>query len=276
MTEDELNVAIADVLQMPRVRFDVGLGEGADNWLRKKHAQPGDLHEPATLAAFLAAYRQGTRGTFREIFDVGALYGYFTLFALSLFEDAHVTAFEMHPGTAGPLYYNVAPYADVVAAAVSDECHRQKKIWISGFNIYEEPAGGWDLLETIPGAMKPRGKDNRGRGFAEVDFITLDAWCANHPAPDLIKIDVEGYQAKAIRGGLQTFAQAKPTIIIELHDPEKLARFGTTNKDTVQPLFDLGYDAFWCGNFRDRDARFERVAAMDERHEKLSLIVFAP
>jgi FkbM family methyltransferase len=272
MTEDDLNVAVANVLQMSRVRFETGLGEGAENWIRKKHAQPGDMHEPATLAAFLAAYN---RGRIKQIFDVGALYGYFTLFALNLFDDAHVTAFEMHPGTVHPLYHNVAPYADVVAAAISDECRRKQKIWISGFNIYEEPAGGWDMLETIPGAMKPRGKDNRGRGFAEVDFITLDAWCANNQAPDLIKIDVEGYQAKAIRGGLATFARAKPIIIIELHDPEKLARFGTTNKDTVQPLFDLRYEAFWCGNFRDRDARFERVTAMGERHEKLSLMVFA-
>jgi FkbM family methyltransferase len=272
VTADELNVAIAQIATLPRVRFEVGLGESADNWLRKKHAQPGDVHEPATLAAFLAAFK---RGGIKQIFDVGALYGYFTLFALSLFDEAEVTAFEMHPGTVGPLYYNVAPYAGVVAAAISDQCRRKQKIWISGFNIFEEPTGGWEMLETIPGAMKERGPGNRGRGFAEVDFITLDAWCADHPAPDLIKIDVEGFQAKAVRGGLNTIAAHKPMIVIELHDPEKLARFGTTNAQTVKPLFDLGYKAFWCPNFRDKNARFEPVEAMDERHEKLCIMVFA-
>ncbi len=275
LSEDQLNAAVAMLPTLPRVRFDAGLGEGAEYWIKRKHAQPGDLHEPATLAAFLAAWRSGVRyGT--RIFDVGALYGYFSLFALGLFDAPQVTAFEMHPGIIDALRLNVAPYARCVHAAVSDECAKDRTIWISGMNIYEEPEGGWQALDQVPGAMKPRGQNNRGRGFSRVDFMSLDDWCANSPPPDLIKIDVEAYQAKAIRGGLRTFAEHKPMIVIELHDPEKMARFGVSNAETVQPLFDLGYDAFWCGNFRDRDAKFERVEAMSGRHEILSLMVFAP
>lgn len=270
---DELNTAVGVVQRLPRVRFDIEVGPDAETWLRRKHAD-GAVHEPATLAAFFAIRKCYDS---RNIFDLGALYGYFTLFALQAFSDeAKVTAFEMHPGCIGPLVQNVGPWAKCVHGAVSDVSSPQKRIWISGFNIYEEPEGGWSQLETIPGAMKQRGENNRGRGYAQVDFITLDSYCAENAAPDLIKIDVEAYQAKAILGGMETIRKHRPVIIVELHDPEKLARMGTTNAQTVQPLFDCGYQAFWSGNFRDKDARFEPVTQMGDTQERLSLMCFVP
>lgn len=274
MTEDELNAVVECVDRIPRVRFECGLGEGAENWLKKKH-EGGCVHEPATLAAFLAIDKTLKP---KVVFDVGALFGYFTLFALgSCPHVEEVVAFEMHPGSIGPLRLNVEPWARVVQAVVSDRCQQGELFWVNGFNLYEKPADGWEMLESVPGAMKPRGMDNRGRGYARLDMTTLDAWCARTELmPNLIKIDVEGYQAKAVAGAMQTIRAFRPAIIIELHDPEKLARFGVTNAQTVAPLFDLGYKAFWCGNFRGRDAKFEAVTQMDGQHERLSLMVFVP
>jgi FkbM family methyltransferase len=231
------------------------------------------VHEPGTIAAFLAIrkYRDCKR-----VYDLGALYGYFTLLAAGLFEDAEVTAFEMHSGVMGPLKANVAPFATCVHAAVSDQSRCGVKFWISGFNIFEEPEGGWDNLPNIPGAMKDRGANNRGRGFTKVDFITIDDHCATNAPPQLMKIDVEAYQAKAILGALKTIAAHKPAIILELHDADKIARMGTTNKNTVQPLYDLGYRGYRCENFRDPDARFERVEVMRPEYERLSIMVFVP
>ena len=270
---DELNASVAVACSMPRVRFDVGWNEAADRWILRKHVN-GTVHEPATIAAFIAAARVRQVKT---VYDVGALFGYFSLVAQQVFAGAKVVAFEMHEGALKSLLRNV-PDLHCVHAAISDETRFKTKCWVSGFNIYEEPEGGWDRLADIPGAMKERGENNRGRRFHEIDFIKLDDCIAecNLPAPDLIKIDVEGYQAKAIMGGLNTFRQHKPVIIIELHDPEKLARFGTSNRATVQPLFDLGYKGFWCGDLRSPEARFEAVEQMDERHEKLSLMVLVP
>lgn len=278
MNEDDLNAAVEQVKHIPRVRFECDLGEGAETWLKKKHAG-GAVHEPATLAAFLAIDQHFHP---KVIYDVGALWGYFTLFALQACQYSEkVVAFEMHPGSLEALLRNVRPFADVVQAVVSDRCEENVKFWISGFNLYEEPEGGWEKLEEIPGAMKPRGPDNRGRGFASLDVITLDAWAeafaGEFAPPGLIKIDVEGYQAKAIAGAMGIIRQHRPALIVELHDPEKLARFGISNRHTVQPLFDLGYSAFWCGNFRDADARFERVSdELGPQHEKLSIMVFVP
>ena len=186
----------------------------------------------------------------------------------------------MHPGVIEPLSINVGPNVKCLHAAVSDVFRRNVRIWISGFNIYEEPEGGWESLEKMPGAMKSRGEANRGRGFAEVDFITLDKFCEDMDLlPDLIKIDVEGYQAKAVIGVMETVWRHRPVIVIELHDPEKLQRFGTTNMRTVAPLFEAGYRGYWCGEHRSAAARFTPLRAigdMDEAHEKLSLMVMIP
>ena len=271
---DDLNEAVQYVPNLARVRFEMGLRDDAERWIHKKHAN-GAVHEPATIAAFLAVRR--CYPEIRCVYDIGALFGYFSLLAGSLFEDAEVTAFEMHPGAIPSLAPNVWPGTKVVFAAIADRTEYNVRVWISAFNIYEQPEGGWEKLADESGAMKQRGQNNRGRGFADINFITLDDYCAHSgDKPGLIKIDVEGYQAKAIQGALKTIEAHRPVIILELHDPDKLARFGTTNAKTVRPLFNLGYRAFFCGNHRDADARFEEVAQMAEAHERLSIMVFTP
>lgn len=272
---DDLNEAVAEACAIQHIAFSPEADADAQRWFARKHL-PGLPHEPGTIAAMLmvSKHRPVTR-----FFDAGAHYGYFSLIARQLWPEATLTAFEMHPGMLETLSRNLEMAGGetvCVHGALSDAMKEDTLIWVSGFNIFEKPEGGWDKLETIPGAMKERGKGNRGRGFARVDFITLDAFCEAHGDPDLIKIDVEGFQARAVEGGLAMFSRAKPPIVIELHDPEKLARFGTTNAATVKPLLDLGYTGYWCGNFRDADARFEAVPEMRDYHEKLSIMVFVP
>ncbi len=269
---DQLNQAVDLVATMPRVRFDASVSEDAARWIRKKHVD-GQVHEPGTLAAFWVAHqvRQPL-----NVWDCGALYGYFTLFALQAL-DAKVTAFEMHRGALPDLVLNIHPYAKVLPYAVSDRCAENEKVWMSGFNMYEEPQGGWENLVLEPGAMKERGEGNRGRGFMHTGFITLDKYAETNPPPDLLKIDVEAYQAKAIQGALGMIAAAKPIIVIELHDPEKIARMKTTNWETIEPLYKLGYSGYWSGNFRDKDACFfEEVKIWLPRYDKLSIMVFVP
>ena len=270
---DDLNAAVALIPSSPRVRFEVGITDDAERWIKKKHAD-GAVHEPGTIAAFIAARKW--IGPEAVVFDVGALFGYFSVLAAMMFEGKLV-AFEMHPGAIPSLKLNIWPFGEVVQTALSDHSEAGVLTWVSGFNIFEKPAGGWEALKTEPGAMKERGDGNRGRGYKRINFRKLDDWCASSAIlPNLIKFDVEAYQAKALCGALLTITAARPVVIIELHDPEKTARLGTTNAATVQPLFDLGYKAYWCGNFRAAEAHFEPVAAMGPEHERLSLMVFVP
>lgn len=50
---------------------------------------------------------------------------------------------------------------------------------------------------------------------------TLDLFVfeQSNPAPDLLKIDVEGAEALVIQGGLRTLNSYSPTLLIEIHGP---------------------------------------------------------
>jgi len=56
-----------------------------------------------------------------------------------------------------------------------------------------------------------------------VAATTLDAVALEEPAPDVIKIDVEGAAASVLRGARELLDRAHPRIYLELHGPEEQA-----------------------------------------------------
>ena len=56
-----------------------------------------------------------------------------------------------------------------------------------------------------------------------VAAIPLDEMLGEEPAPDMIKIDVEGGAAAVLRGARRIIEQASPGIYVELHGPEEQA-----------------------------------------------------
>lgn len=69
-----------------------------------------------------------------------------------------------------------------------------------------------------------------GSGSAElidVEVERLDELvAAGLPAPDLIKVDIEGGEADALEGAEQLIAARKPALFVELHTPEQDRRVG--------------------------------------------------
>jgi FkbM family methyltransferase len=68
---------------------------------------------------------------------------------------------------------------------------------------------------------------------------TLDSFvfAESNPPPDLIKIDVEGAEAKVITGGIKTLGNFSPVLLLEIHGPGNAAR-------SYRLLRNLGYDWF--------------------------------
>ena len=56
-----------------------------------------------------------------------------------------------------------------------------------------------------------------------------------------MKIDVDGYEAKILPGGRETFAAFEPFVLLELHRNELLAPFGTNRGEVVESMLALGY-----------------------------------
>jgi hypothetical protein len=199
------------------------------DWLKLKH-KGNNIHEPATIAALLFCQRYFSQ-QIKVIFDIGALYGYFSLISKSLFSQATIFAFEMNP---------------------------QSNVLIKGFILKE---------------------NSESAKSSKLDIMSLDDFCRiSNFSPELIKIDVEGYQAKIFPGGMATIEKAKPIIILEFDDPKALDPFNTTNKQITKPLFELGYNCYWCKNQRQFQGKFEKLEydIFSEVHETNSLGVFLP
>lgn len=257
------------IKDFPQIFFDDNAGGkvagGSCNWLKNKHKNKS-VHEPATIGAFLFVQRNFS-SQINVIFDIGALYGYFSLISKSLFSHATVFSFEMNPNSYSALCRNInvnkhlaIPATHCINVGLSEKTCFQKKVTVDNF-ILEE------LDENISGDS------------SVMDIISLDDFChiSGHK-PDLIKMDVEGYQAKIIPGAMRTITKKRPIIILEFDAKQQLQKFSTTNKEVVKPLFDLGYTCYWCSNQRKFNSEFELLTYdnFSDLHEANSLGVFVP
>jgi len=255
----------------PPIRFPLSAGGGvhggSGSWISKKH-QGGAIHEPGLIATLMVLAEASP--TIRTVFDIGALYGYVSFVARSLFEEAEVNAFEVNPRSYDALTRNIeanrATFGDSVRAhhcALSDVSQPHAPLRIHRMSIETLDSGA---------AISDKGREY------EIDVWSLDDYCRGHSlAPDLIKLDVEGYQAKIVPGAMGVLASARPVILLEFDAPGAANDFGVTNREVIAPLMDDGYRLIW-GRHRRADTPFQ-VLALDDltaEHEVNSLGILLP
>jgi FkbM family methyltransferase len=167
------------------------------------------------------------------IIDAGANFGHFALVASHLAgRDALILAFEPDPNTFELLQENVAllPEANVipVAAGLSDRV---------GELALCTDAGN-------PGGHSFSSVNVREAGVStHVPVFTVDEYLAHHaPARrlDLMKIDVQGFEAKLIAGARATITRDHPTIFCEV-SPELMSNVGDEFSHLLQYLKGEGY-----------------------------------
>ena len=135
------------------------------------------------------------------VLDVGAHTGYYTLLASTLVgEEGRVWAFEPAPRNARYLRGNVEANGRenvrVTEAAVSDE---------------EGTARFGGGTGTGTGRLTDEGD-------LEVRTLTLDGFCERHRLdPAVVKIDVEGAEARVLRGADDVLRTAGPVLFLSIH-----------------------------------------------------------
>jgi hypothetical protein len=80
--------------------------------------------------------------------------------------------------------------------------------------------------------------DEPAAGLLEVEVVALDEFAAAAGTPPgLIKMDIEGGEAAALRGARRLMRQAKPILLLELHQAQA-AEAGTVFDELQQ----MGYE----------------------------------
>lgn len=183
------------------VRLFVNLKTEKDYWLGTYEAElqrsVGDLAEKGTVA-----------------YDVGANIGYITLLlARALGMKGKVYAFEALPTNIERLRANVAMNPDfsrveiIPQAVMNDE---------NPVRFLVHSSGAMGKAEGSPG------RQERYEETITVPGISLDTFVfeQGYPAPQLIKLDIEGGEVFALPGMYRVLEEARPLILLELHGPE--------------------------------------------------------
>ena len=206
------------------------------------------IHEPLTTELVKRFLKPGM-----NVVDIGGNLGYYALLEAQMVGDAgRVIAIEPVASNFAQLSSNVAAngYRNVILENVA----------IGTINgsapIYLSKKSNWHSLHPVPWATRE----------VSVRVSTLDSLLARHELPslDLVRMDLEGYEIKVIRGMKSTIKKYRPRLLIELHPqvvgPQAMVTF-------LKQLKALGYELEWVlDNERDRPIRWRFLQA-----EKISL-----
>jgi len=141
------------------------------------------------------------------VWDVGANVGYYSqLFAEKVGVDGRVVAFEPSPASAAKVRELVTrfPAIQVVPAAMSEQAGRA---------FFDVSSGEESVTNHL------RGGTDAGAGEAiAVEVLTGDAFAASEGVPQVIKIDVEGFEIEVLRGLRATLADRNlRAVLCEVH-----------------------------------------------------------
>jgi FkbM family methyltransferase len=186
--------------------------------------------------------------TSRCFIDIGAHYGIFSL-AFASRNNATAYAFEPSPSAYEMLHYNAQQNPNCRISTFPDA--------ISSDN--EKITLHLDVADHLVISKKNNGVSVEVNGIKLDDFVKEE-----NIKPDVIKVDVEGYELEVLKGGKEVLSEYSPLIFLEIH-PKELMENGQAVKQVTGFLSDLGYQFFDHNNslvnsaILDRATRVSRV-----------------
>jgi FkbM family methyltransferase len=161
------------------------------------------------------------------IYDVGAFHGILTLFFAA--RAARVVAYEPNEMNHARLIENIRlnnlTNVEVRKLAVGSRAR-------SGTLLYSPSMAGGGSLDSR--AVAPISQQ------VEITTLDKDIAAASLPAPDLIKIDIEGWELAALEGARATLDAHHPRLFLEMHG-ETLRQKRQKASEIVAFLCDAGY-----------------------------------
>jgi FkbM family methyltransferase len=167
-------------------------------WLMKAWRGKGERN---ALSFMARALRPGD-----VFFDIGAWAGPYTLLAARLVRPGGgwVYAFEPDPVARNLLERNIA------ANALSN-------ITVLPYAVTDTAGHAWLGSQALG---QSQSFVNSAQGVVEIDTVSLDGFCHQHGVtPAIVKIDVEGAEAKVLAGGGKVLRRTR-AVLLEIHEPQ--------------------------------------------------------
>lgn len=196
-------------------------------------------YEPMVVATLRRLLRPGL-----TFFDVGASFGVLTLEGATLVGPrGKVYAFEPMAATVIALRDHLTLNRLIdrveVIEAVVDEQLGEVDFW--------EPASGSSYTTNMMASMSPQWVQWRNKRGNETEVktlrraISIDEFCrTTDTAPDVLKIDVEGAEARVLRGASDFLSRGTGHILVEIH-PAALETLGDSEAAVLRLLAESGW-----------------------------------
>ena len=176
------------------------------------------------------------------VIDIGANVGQTVLnMAKKVQPDGHALGFEPHPVTFEKLKKNIEMNPAIKNISI-EKCGigdtEEIKIMHQDF---QKNSGGYRIIQQIEQAKNKT---------TEITTVTLDSYLENKfpkKKPDLIKIDVEGYEMNVIRGADITLKKHKPKLYVEV-DNKNLSGHGFSSTQLIAHIEKYDYTIINCNS----------------------------
>jgi FkbM family methyltransferase len=182
------------------------------------------------------------------VVEGGAHMGYVTLqSARAVGPSGRVFAFEANPRAVPVIERNLA------ANGLGD------RVTVVPLALAETPgrhafflSGGGDTSSL----HEPEGESER----IDVAVTALDSWLDSTLSVDVVKLDIEGGEAAALRGMRETLAHAGPGLVVFAEcNPSMLERSGSSTGELVDLLREQGLEVRWIDESQRTTRSFDEV-----------------
>lgn len=245
---------VSEVRLPGHVAFRYHAGRRPSLWSRltKPSMVVDGIYEPATtyVISRIVDFERP-----RLAFDLGSTGGYFAMLMASHAEAAtDVIGFDMMPFVVPAFETDRRENPQLAGRliegrqiALSDRDAGDKTVWMHKSRLFEHEPKPEEYRERFRRRIKHalNGEHWKLRlNRLTIPVRSIDSICAELGRdPDIVKIDVDGYEAKVLPGAMELLRRRKPWIVLELHRQVYLERFGVTRSAVLRPLLDIGYRA---------------------------------
>ncbi len=193
----------------------MSIGEASTSLQRNVRDRGLSDFEPGTQATLLTLVQLATSVPI-EFFDVGGHCGMHSVLIASVYpaNRVRVTAFEPTPHTS-------AVFRSLAAANQLPIRIERSAVSVADgtAELYISP---WDTSNSLTKGFRP------AQDVVNVPTVSLDGYCGRRGVyPDVVKIDVETFEAQVLLGGVAAFERSRPSIVCEMlphADPQATAR----------------------------------------------------